>query len=183
VKDTAQRALLVCFSIAVIKTMSKTNLGVKGFVCFACTNHSLSLKEAKGETMEEVCSGWFSELAQSAHLYHPGPPGGTAHSGLGPPPSIIKQENIPEELHTDNLMWVILQLKISLSKWLELVSSWKKKNLASMLAKEHVRLYVTAFSESLETMMNTFNVSTDNLVLAYANRLVSMEKHQLYDRL
>ena len=29
---------------------------------------------------------------------------------------LANYENIPEELHTDNLMWVILQLKISLSK-------------------------------------------------------------------
>ena len=53
-------------------------------------------------------ANWLAPLAhfQLSFLYNPGLPGqgGTNNSGLGPPTSIINQENVTQRWPQDNLM-------------------------------------------------------------------------------
>lgn len=40
---------MVCFLLLFINTMTKNNLGKRGLICFTCSKHSLSLREARAE--------------------------------------------------------------------------------------------------------------------------------------
>lgn len=46
---------LVCFPIAVISTMTKSNWRAKGLIWIIGPGHSLPMWEVKAETMEESC--------------------------------------------------------------------------------------------------------------------------------
>jgi len=91
-------------SVAIRNMITKSSMGRKGLLQLtACSPSSVEVRAgAQGknleagtdaETREEccllACSSW---LAQPAFLCNPEPPAqnGTAYSGLGPPPSIIK---------------------------------------------------------------------------------------------
>lgn len=88
-------------------TVTKNNLGRKGLICLTLPHHNPSLKKAKQELKsgagrqglkerpwKDTNSGLLPRLALPASLYNPGPPvlrGGTVHSGLDPPSSLIYQ--------------------------------------------------------------------------------------------
>lgn len=58
--------LLICFSLVVIKTLTKSNLGKEDVIRFACPNHSLSLKKVKaeiqGKRSEKKPAYWFANI-------------------------------------------------------------------------------------------------------------------------
>jgi hypothetical protein len=85
----------VClFSVAVIHTMTKTNLGRHGFIWLSCLAHSPSLKDIKTELNQgpkqkpqKESTSWLAPSGLVSYvLYSPGhlPRDGTAKSGLGP---------------------------------------------------------------------------------------------------
>ena len=80
--------VLVCFPIAVLNTMTQSNLRKLGFIL--ASDYSPLPKEAR-------------ERDQGRHLED-----GTAHSGLGPSTSIVKQGNASHMCLQANLVEAIL---------------------------------------------------------------------------
>lgn len=115
--------------------MTKSNSRKKGFdssyntqvTLHHCGKSGQALKAGtEAEALEEhcllACSSWHSQPAFLQNHQHRG---GTFHSGLDPPTSIIKQENTPTNLSTGQSYGGIFTTKI-LSSWL--VLSWQKMN-------------------------------------------------------
>lgn len=118
--------------------MTKTDLEKKEFVSFKCSGHSLSLKEAtfllnqgqdlqiepEAVTMEKWClmshspGSWLSTfpiLPESSTW------GGATHNGMGPPTSIINQENSPQTCFQSDGDVFSVEIPFLL-KWLQLGS-------------------------------------------------------------
>lgn len=105
-------SVFVGVSIAMQVYMIRRNLGRQALTWLTLPFHSPSLEEVgagtqgrtleagtKTETIEEECR-WLTppELLILLLLHKPGPSaqGGTAYSGLGPPPSTVSPENGPQ---------------------------------------------------------------------------------------
>ena len=113
----------VCFSVTVISTTTRNKLGGMGLFTLyfhVIIHHSkksgneLKQKQTQGPWKRTAYWPAFSYLSYISqdHLHK----GGTAHSGLGPPTSIINQENAPKGLPTGSLMEAIPQLRFSLPR-------------------------------------------------------------------
>lgn len=71
---------------------------------------------------------WLAQLdATQNHL----PGGGTAYSRLGPPTSIVNAGNAPQACWQVKQMETILQLRFTLPRWPQFVSSWKTKQTST----------------------------------------------------
>jgi hypothetical protein len=131
----------LCFSslsMVVINTRTKSNLERKEFILAYSLRSIVQGTQSRSPECQELKQRpWRSAAYWIAHLavlYKPGPPtqGGTAHSSLGPPTSIINQEDAPTDLSTGQFDGTFSQLKFFLPRWLWLVSSWQK-SLANTL--------------------------------------------------
>ena len=113
-----------------------------------------SSRDLEAETEAEItgkqCSAlkftfsFLSYMAQ-AHL----PKGGTAHSGLGPPPSISKQANALQTCPQANLMEATLQLSLPLLRHVKLTAKISHQNFTTVVwtsATSDKALYSRAFS-------------------------------------
>lgn len=90
--------------MVVINTRTKSNLERKEFILAYSLRSIVQGTQSRSPECQELKQRpWRSAAYWIAHLavlYKPGPPtqGGTAHSSLGPPTSIMNQETVPTDL-------------------------------------------------------------------------------------
>ena len=110
-------------SIAIVNTMTKSILGRKRFISSLKTLGLLYYWRNSGQELIQrgnggtllaglACSAWLLIAPRTTYL----PRGGTSHSGLGPPSSVINQQNASQSCSQANQVGAFSQSRFPLLK-------------------------------------------------------------------
>ena len=133
-------------TIAKIKTVTKSNLGRKGFARSAYLHHSPSLRsQATSEGSQGKNSNSNRSRGCEEHCWMAGtfslfsytePPDQTLR-GRGEGVLYVNQETISQTWSQAHHMEAVSQLRLSLFRYLQLVCTWKKNNRCTYIKLIH----------------------------------------------